>query len=115
MLGFLRLFAVDDFDLEQREVALALLRRPDLAHDRVAGAQVEPLDLAGRDVDVVGAVQIIPVGAAEESVAFRQNFEHALATEHRVGVEQRLLDAENEILLAEPGVVGDVQALGHRV
>jgi hypothetical protein len=37
---------VDLVDLEQREVALAFLRRPDLARHRVAGAQAEPPDLA---------------------------------------------------------------------
>ncbi len=31
------------------------------------------------------------------------------------GVEQRLLDAEDQILLAEAGVVGDVQLLGQRM
>src|SRR3989449_4164266 len=85
-----------------REIALALLGRPDLAHDRVASAEIEPLDLAGRDVDVVRAVEVVPVGAAEEAVAFRKDLEHALAAENRVGIEERLLDAEDEILLAEP-------------
>src|SRR5437763_7926962 len=104
MLRFLRLFAVDDFDFEQRELALAFLRRPHLPGDRVAGAQIEPLDLTRRDINVIGAVEVVPISAAQETVAFGEDFEHALATQYRVGVEQRLLDAENEILLAEPGV-----------
>ena len=115
VLGLLRLLEVDLLDLEQREVALALLGRPDLAHDRVAGAQIEALDLAGRDVDVVGAVEVVPVLAAEEAVAFRQDLQHALAPDDRVGVEQRLLDAEDQILLPKAGVVGDVQLLGQRM
>ena len=79
VLGLFRLFKVDVLDLEQGQVALALLGRPHLAHDRVAGAQIEALDLAGRDVDVVGAVEVVPVLAAKESVAFGQDFQHALA------------------------------------
>ena len=47
VLGLLRIVAVDLLDLQQREVALALLGRADLAHHRVAGAQVEALDLDG--------------------------------------------------------------------
>src|SRR2546422_8100668 len=57
-----------------REIALALLGRPDLAHDRVAGAEIEPLDLAGRDVDVVRAVEVVPVGADRKST--RLNSSH---------------------------------------
>src|SRR5205814_10550985 len=83
--------------------------------DRVAGAQVEPLDLAGRDIDVVGAVQVVPVGAAQEPVAFREDFQDALAPEYGVRVEQRLLDTKDQVLLAEPRVVADVQGFSHRV
>ena len=46
---------VDRLDLEQREVALAVLGRTDLAADRIAGAQAEAADLRRRHVDVVGA------------------------------------------------------------
>ena len=101
--------------MSRAEVALALLGRPHLAHDRVAGAQIEALDLAGRDVDVVGAVEVVPVLAPEEAVALGQDLQHALAPDDRVGVEQRLLDAEDQILLAKARVVGDVQLLGQRV
>ena len=69
----------------------------------------------GRDVDVVGAVEVVPVLAAEESVALGKDLEHALAADDRVLVEQRLLDAEDQVLLAEAGVVGDVELLGERV
>ena len=46
----------------QREIALAVLGPADLAFDRVAGAQAELPDLVGRDVDVVGAGEIIGLG-----------------------------------------------------
>src|SRR4029077_6410125 len=84
VLGLFWLVPIDDLDLQQREVALAFLGRPDLTHDRVAGAQVEPLDLAGRDVDVVGAVQIVPVRAAEEAISFGEDLEYALPSQHSV-------------------------------
>jgi hypothetical protein len=49
-LGILRLgFEIDFADLEQREVALAVLRWANLARDGVAGAQVEAADLARDD------------------------------------------------------------------
>src|SRR2546426_6157916 len=34
------------------------------------------LDLAGRHVDVVGAVQVVPVGAAQEAVPLGENLQH---------------------------------------
>ena len=69
----------------------------------------------GRDVDVVGAVEVVPVLAAEEAVALGQDLQHALAPDDGVRVEQRLLDAEDQVLLPEAGVVGDVQLLGQRM
>ncbi len=109
VLGLLGFLVVDALDLEQRQVPLALLGRPHLPHDGIAGAQIEPLDLAGRDVDVVGAVEVVPVLAAEESVAFGQDLEDAFAADDRILIEQRLLDTEDQVLLAEARVVGDVE------
>ncbi len=91
VLRLLRLVAVHHFDLQQGEVALPFLGRPHLTHDRIPGAQIEALDLARGDVDVVGPVQVIPVGTAQEAVTFGQDLEDALAPQHGVGVEQRLL------------------------
>ena len=115
VLGLLGLLVVDALDLEEGEVALTLLGRAHLAHDGVAGAQVEALDLAGRDVDVVGTVEVVPVLAAQEAVALGQDLEHPLAPDDGVGVEQRLLDPEDQVLLPEPGVVGDVELLRERM
>jgi hypothetical protein len=49
---------VDVVDLEQGELALAVLRRTDLAGDGVAGAKPEAADLAGGDIDVVRTGQV---------------------------------------------------------
>ena len=66
-LGVLGRLAVDLVDLDQREVALAVLGRADLAFDRVAGVQVEAADLRRRDVDVVGAGEIATCRASAGS------------------------------------------------
>src|SRR5690606_38293676 len=42
-----RRIEIDGVDLEERKVAFAILRRPDLTFDRVAGAQIETAYLAG--------------------------------------------------------------------
>src|SRR3972149_6143800 len=64
VLARLGRLAVDLVDLDQREVALAVLGGADLALDGVAGVQVEAADLRGADVDVVGAREVGRVGGA---------------------------------------------------
>ena len=81
----------------------------------VAGAQVEPLDLARTHIDVVGTVEVVPVLAPQKAVAFGQDLEDSFAADHGVRFEQRLLDPEDQILLAQPGVVGDVELLRQRM
>jgi len=115
LFGALGFVAVDALDFEEGKVFLPLFRRPDLPGDGVTRAQIEPFDLRGGDVDVVGAVEVVPVLAAQESVAFGQNLEHALTAERDIGVEQRLLDAEDQLLFAEAGVVRDRQLFGECV
>ena len=60
---------IDLGDAGQSEIALAVLGPADLALDGVAGAQAEFADLVGRDVDVVGAGEIIGLGRAQEAEA----------------------------------------------
>ena len=74
LLGVLE---IDGVDLEQGEIALAVFRAADLAFDRVAGAQSEAADLRGRDVDVVGAGEIVGIGRAQEAEAVLQHLDHA--------------------------------------
>ena len=77
--GLLGVFEVDRVDLEQREIALAFLRAADLALDGVAGAQAEAADLRGRDVDVVGAGQVVRFRRAQEAEAVLQHLDDAFA------------------------------------
>ena len=103
---------VDRLDLDQREVALALLRRPDLAGHGVAGVQVELPDLRRRDVDVVGAGQVVVVGRAQEAVAVRQHLEHAFGEDQAALLGARAQDLEDELLLAHARGVRDLELLG---
>ena len=115
MLRLLRVFPVDRLHLEQSQIAFALLRRTHLPQDRVPGPHVETLDLGRRDVDVVGTVQVVPVLAAQEPIALGEDLEDPLAPENDVRIEQVLLDTEDQVLLAHPGEVVDVQLFGHLV
>ena len=108
----LRVVEIDGVDLEQSEIALALFRAPDLAFDRVAGAQSESADLRGRDVDVVGAGEIIRVGRAQEAEAVLQHLDHARAGDVDVTGGQLLQDREHELLLAHGARVLDGDLLG---
>ena len=105
-------FEVDRLDLDQREVALPFLRRPNLARDGVAGLQVELADLRRRHVDVVRAGQVVVVGRAQEAESVRQHFEHAFREDEAALLGLRLQDLEDQLLLAHAGRAGDVQVLG---
>ena len=96
----LGLLEVDGLDLDEREVALAFLRRTNLTGDRVAGLQVELANLRRRDVDVVGARQVVVVGRAQESEPVRQHLEHALREDEAALLGLRLQDLEDQLLLA---------------
>ena len=107
----IRRLEVDRLDLDQREVALAFLRRPDLPGHGVAGLQIELADLRRRDVDVVGARQVVVVGRAQEAEAVGQHFEHAFREDEAALLGLRLQDLEDQLLLAHAGRAGDGQVL----
>src|SRR5690606_20610425 len=120
-LGRLRRLAVDGVHDVERDVALAILRAADAAGDVVAGAQVEAADLAGRDVDVVRAGQVAGVGRAQEAVAVRQDFQHAVAGDALWMPGQDLEQGEGDVLLAharhafvQAQLLGDLQQLVRR-
>ena len=112
---------VDLADLEQREVALAVLRRTDQAGDRVAGAQVEAADLARADVDVVRPGEIGAVGGAQEAEAVLQDLQHAVAVDVLAAARMRLEDREDDVLLArtgqafQPHLLRDLDQFGDRL
>ena len=97
---------------KQREVALVFLGRPDLARDDGAGLEPEAANLAGRDIDVVGAGEVVVVGAAQEAEAVGQDLERALAVHEAVLLDPLFQDLEDQVLLLEPHVLDDAFALG---
>ena len=109
LLGVLE---VDRVDLQQREIALALLGAADQAFDRVAGAQAEAADLRGRDVDVVGAGEVVGIGRAQEAEAVLQHLDDAFADDLDVARRELLEDREHQLLLAQGGGVLDLVFLG---
>ena len=80
----LGVFAVDGLDAQQGEIALRFLGRADLALHDVAVAQAEAANLAGADVDVVGAGQIVVFRAAQEAEAVGEDFQDAFAVHQAV-------------------------------
>ncbi len=103
---------VDGFDFDEREVALAVLRRTHLPGDGVARAQIELSNLRRRDVDVVRARQIVVLRRAEESETVRQAFQHAFGEDESVLFGLRAEDLENQFLFAHAARAGDGQIFG---
>jgi hypothetical protein len=104
--GLLGRLEVDGLDLDQGEVLLAFVGRADVAADGVAGLEVELANLRGRDVDVVGAGQVVVVGRAQEAVAVGQDFQHALGEDVAFFFALGLKDLEDQVLLAEAAGAG---------
>ena len=115
-----RVLVVDRLDAQQGEVALVLLRRADLARNRGPRLQPEAANLAGRNVDVVGAGEIVVVGAAEEAEPVGQDLQRPLAVHQPVELHPLLENPEDQVLLLDAGVIGEVflagllDQLGHR-
>src|SRR5437870_1287892 len=103
---------VDRFNLDQREVLFTFVRRADLAANCVASLEVEFANLGGRDVDIVGAGQIVVVGRAEKAIAVGQNFQHAFGKNVGFFFALRLEDLEDQILLAQTAGPGQIQRSG---
>ena len=103
---------VDGLDSQQREVALVFLRRANLARHRGPGAQPEAANLARRDVNVVGAREVVIIGAAKKAEAVGQDFQRAFAEHQAVELHALLEDLEDQILLLDPHEVGQVFLAG---
>src|SRR5207253_6073201 len=97
---------------DQGEILLALVRRADIAADGVASLEVELADLRRGNVDVVGTGQVVVVRRAEEAVAIGEDFEYSLGKDVALYFALSLENLEDEVLLAEPGGSGYVEAAG---
>ena len=103
---------VDGFDLDQGKIFFAFVGRTHLAADGVAGLQVEFADLRGRDVNVVGAGEIVVIGRAQKAVAVGQDFQHALGEDVAFFFALRLENLEDQVLLAQTAGAGQIQRSG---
>ena len=92
---------VDLVDLDQREVALAVLGRSDLALDGVAGVQVEAADLRRTDVDVVRTGQVGRVRRAQEAESVGQDLQGSFAEDAFAFLGLVLQQREDKVLLAQ--------------
>ena len=105
-------FKVDRLDAKQSEVPLVFLGRPDLPRDDGAGFEAEAANLAGRNIDVVGAGEIVVVRASQKTEAVGQNLERAFTVHEAVLLDPLFQDLEDQILFLEPHVLDDAFALG---
>ena len=114
VLGFLGVFEIEGVDLEESEVALALLGTPDVTFDGITGAQTEAADLRGRDINVVRSWQVIRIRRPEEAEAVGENLDDAFAD--NVGFLNRKLleDREHQLLLAHGAGILDPVLFGKR-
>src|SRR4030095_2491608 len=110
-----RRLEVDRLDLEQREVALRVLRRPYLARYGVARAEGESSDLGRSDVNVVGPGQVVVVGSSQKAEAIRKDFQNTRSEDEAVFLRLRLEDLEDQLLLGQGAPCLDVQGTGDPV
>ena len=113
--GHLGWLEVDRLDLEQGKIALALLGGPDLAGNRVAGAQVETTDLAGRDIDIIRARQIVVIRGAQKAETVLQGLQNTFAEDHAVLFGLGIQQGKDQILLAQAGCALDIELTGKGV
>ena len=92
---------INGLDLDQREISLALFRRPYLAGDSVAGPQIEFTDLRRADINVVGAGKIsyiqVPSGNRSRQAASQER--PARISTRFLGLSRKYL--EDEFLFAQ--------------
>src|SRR5258706_2080578 len=112
---FLRRFKIDGVDFDEREVTLALFRRPDLSGDSITGAKIEAPYLRRRYVNVVRPGQVVVLGRAQETESVRQAFQDALGENEAALLSLRLQNLENQLLLAKTGGAHDSEVLRNLV
>jgi len=110
--GLLGPLEVDRVDLQEGEVLLPFLGRPDLAGHGVARTQVEAADLRGGDIDVVGPRQVVVIHGAQEAEPVGQGLQDTFSVDGPVFLGLGLQDSEDEVLAAHAACAGHVEFLG---
>ena len=85
------------------------MRWADIAADGIAGFEIEFANLRRRDIDVVGAGQVIVVRRTKKSIAIGQDFEHAFGKDVAFFFALGLKDLEDQVLFAEAAGARDFQ------
>src|SRR5262249_49067811 len=88
------------------------MRRTHLSADGVTSFEVEFADLRGRDINVVGAGQIVVVRRTKEAVSVGKYFEDAFGEDVSFFFALCLEDLEDQILLAEAAGAGKIERSG---
>ena len=112
-LGAAGRIEVDGVDAHDGEELLVAAGGPDHAREGVAAAQAELPDLAGGDVDVVGAGQVVVLGGPQEAEALGQHLQDALGEEEPLALGLRFQEPEDQFLLAHGQRVLDLVGLAH--
>src|SRR5262245_32742834 len=81
LVGFLE---IDRLDAKQREVTLGFLGRTNLTGNRNARLETESANLAGTDVDVVRARQVVVIRTAEEAEPVGKDFKRSFAVHQTI-------------------------------
>src|SRR5262249_30451744 len=103
-----RILKIDRFNFDECKVAFAIFRRTHLSGDRVTGAQIELANLRRRDIDVVGAWQIVVFRSAQEAEAVGETLQYSFRKDEAAFFRLGAQDLEDQLLLAHAARAGNI-------
>ena len=104
-----RIAKVDLLDLGNREIILVLAGGLNDALHRVTGAQRILADHVRRNINVIGAGQIVCLGRAQETKAVLQHFQHPIPTDDPFFIRTFTQDREHDVPFAHSRGVLDLE------
>ena len=110
--GLFGVFEIDGAHLQKSEVALALLRAADFALDGIAGTQAEAADLGGRNINVVGAGEVVRLWRPQKAETVLEDLDDAFADDVDLVLGELFENCEHQLLLAHGRGILDVLLLG---
>ena len=81
---------IDAFDVHKRVIFLANSRRANSSDHGITRLKTKLLELLGRDVDIVGRVQVVIVSRAQKCISFGLHFNDALSLDQPVKIKSML-------------------------
>ena len=112
ILGLVRVFCVHCLNLEQREKALLVLGRTNLAGDEIAGLQVKTANLGRRDINILGAGEVIETAGAQEAEALRQYFQNTFREQNPGALGIFLQKLKNQFVFPHGAEIFDTHFTG---